>query len=340
MSSIEQSALAPSLSIVIPCYDEALVLPETLYRLRALLSSLAAEGAIAATSTLLFVDDGSSDETYALLRAAAVDDPRVEVLKLSRNFGHQNALFAGLAHSRAELTLSMDADLQDDPSVIHEMLRAAREGAKVVYGVRKRRDKDRAIKRVPAQLYYRVLRVLGIEIVEDHADFRLLHRDALGALLRFEEVHLFLRGMVPLIGFPSKIVHYDRGERFAGETKYSARKMFRLALDGITSFSAAPLHLIAWLGVLISLSAIGLAVWALIIRVLGFAIPGWASIVVPLYFIGGIQLLSLGVIGIYLSKIYAESKKRPRYIVEEFKLNGIKDDTQKRLEMSPEIDDA
>lgn len=320
MSSIEQSALAPSLSIVIPCYDEALVLPETLYRLRQLMRGLIREGAISETSTLLFVDDGSKDETYALLCEAAREDSLIEVLKLSRNFGHQNALFAGLAHSKAELTLSMDADLQDDPNVIREMLEAAREGAKVIYGVRSRRDKDSLAKRVPAQLYYRLLRLLGIEIIEDHADFRLLHRDALDALLRFDEVHLFLRGMVPLIGFPSKIVRYDRAERFAGETKYSARKMFRLALDGITSFSAAPLHLIAWLGVLVSVSAIGLAVWALMIRLLGVAIPGWASIVVPLYFIGGIQLLALGVIGIYVSKIYAEAKKRPRYIVEDFTL--------------------
>ena len=322
MSSIhpqnEEIANAPTLSIVIPCYDEELVLPETLSRLRTLLDDLAEEGAIAAESTLLFVDDGSKDDTYRFLSEAATEDCRVEVLKLSRNFGHQNALFAGLAHSRADFTLSMDADLQDDPAVIRDMLVAAKEGAKVVYGVRRRRDKDRLIKRVPARLYYRILRLVGIEIIEDHADFRLLHRDALNALLQFDEVHLFLRGMVPLIDFPSRIVHYDRAERFAGETKYSPRKMLRLALDGITSFSAAPLHLIAWLGVLVSLSAIGLAIWALIIRLLGHAIPGWASIVVPLYFIGGIQLLSLGVIGIYLSKIYAESKKRPRYIVEAF----------------------
>lgn len=305
----------PSLCLVVPCKDEAPVLEETTRQLEAVIERLVARGLVA-EATILYVDDGSTDETWALVERLAARSPYVEGLKLSRNFGHQNALYAGLMHTRADVAVSLDADLQDDVTVVETMLEAHREGYEVVYGARRCRRVDSLGKSLPAHIYYKLLHLMGAEVVDDHADFRLLGRRALDALAEFREVHLFLRGLVPLLGFKSKIVYYERQARFAGETKYGPRKMISLALDGITSFTSAPLKLIAWVGLFASITAIGLAIWALSIKLFGRTVPGWTSIVVPLYFLGGLQILATGVLGIYVSKLYGEVKGRPRYIVE------------------------
>lgn len=305
----------PSLCLVVPCKDEAPVLEETTRQLEAVIERLVARGLVA-EATILYVDDGSTDETWALVERLAARSPYVEGLKLSRNFGHQNALYAGLMHTRADVAVSLDADLQDDVTVVETMLEAHREGYEVVYGARRCRRVDSLGKSLPARIYYKLLHLMGAEVVDDHADFRLLGRRALDALAEFREVHLFLRGLVPLLGFKSKIVYYERQARFAGETKYGPRKMISLALDGITSFTSAPLKLIAWVGLFASITAIGLAIWALSIKLFGRTVPGWTSIVVPLYFLGGLQILATGVLGIYVSKLYGEVKGRPRYIVE------------------------
>ncbi|HET9727103.1 MAG TPA: glycosyltransferase, partial [Gemmatimonadales bacterium] len=231
--------------------------------------------------------------------------------------GHQNALLAGLLTGPGEAVISIDADLQDDPAVMHGMLDAYRAGAEIVYGVRRGRDCDTAFKRVTAQGYYRLLAGLGVPVVFNHADYRLLGRRAIEALKEFREVNLFLRGLVPHLGFNNATVYYDRSQRTAGESKYPLRKMLRLALDGVTSFSALPLTLITLLGVLVAFGSFVIALWAILVRIFNpAAVPGWASTVVPLYFLGGIQLLSTGIIGQYLAKTYLETKARPRFIID------------------------
>lgn len=305
------------LSLIIPCYNEEEVLPLTLPRLLGLLSLLEARGLVSPQSDVTFVDDGSRDRTWELIEAARRADPRVHGIKLSRNRGHQNALLAGLLCSQADVTISLDADLQDDLEAIPRMLNAHRLGAEIVYGVRARRDTDTWFKRTTARGYYAVLRMFGVDIVPDHADFRLMSRRALEALHGFREVNLFLRGIVPLLGFPTAVVTYDRGTRQAGESKYPLRRMLALALEGIFSFSTVPLRWITWLGLTVSAASLTFAGWAVVVRLFTErAVPGWASTVVPLFFLGGVQLLALGVMGGYLSRVYAEAKQRPRFIIE------------------------
>jgi glycosyltransferase involved in cell wall biosynthesis len=305
------------LAIVVPCFDEEEVLPETARRLTALLQDMMAEGRIAPDSQVVFVDDGSRDRTWDMIETLASVDPRVGGIKLSRNRGHQNALLAGLYTCEADVLLSVDADLQDDIRVIPEMLEAYARGAQVVYGVRKDRTSDGFFKRATAQGFYRLIRALGAESVYNHADFRLMSRRAVEALKSFREVNLFLRGMVPLIGFKSAIVYYTRSERFSGVSKYPMRKMIALALDAVTSFSVAPLRFITGIGFAVFLLSAAMGMWTLWVRLFtDRAVPGWTSTLLPIYLLGGIQILCIGVIGEYLGKVYQETKARPRYIIE------------------------
>jgi len=305
--------------IVIPCHNEELVLGETTRRLAILLQGLNAKGKISSDSKVYFVDDGSRDATWKVICDSAEQQPFVEGIKLSRNRGHQSALLAGLMHAKGDCLISIDADLQDDLSAIEEMVDAHAAGSDIVYGVRKGRKSDTPFKRFSAELYYRILATMGVEIVFNHADYRLMSRRAIDALREFGEVNLFLRGIIPQLGFNSAIVHYERAERFAGESKYPLSKMLALAVQGVTSFSVVPLRIITTLGLLISVLSFGIGLWALWLRVFTEeAIPGWASTVLPMYLLGGIQLFSLGVIGEYLGKIYLETKRRPRYFIEEF----------------------
>lgn len=305
------------LCIVVPCYNEEAVLPETANRLQALLAELSSRGKISADSHVLFVDDGSHDRSWVLIEALAQSSPVFRGLKLSRNRGHQNALMAGLKEAEGDAVISMDVDLQDDPGAIEAMLDAHLTGAEIVYGVRQLRAHDSVFKRLSAEAYYRLLARFGVEVVFNHADYRLLGRQALTALARFEESNLFLRGIIPLLGFPSSIVYYERSERFAGESKYPLAQMLALAWQGITSFSPTPLRFITALGLLVSLGSLGFTAWALWVWLFtSNAIPGWTSTVIPLYFLGGIQLLSVGILGEYVAKIYTETKRRPPFFIE------------------------
>ncbi len=305
------------LSIVVPCYNEEAVLPETISRLGALKRELIAHQHIAPDSEIILVDDGSRDRTWLQIEQASAADPCVRGIKLSRNRGHQAALIAGLFCAEGDAVVSVDADLQDDLNAIFEMVAACGKGADVVYGVRKRRDTDTFFKRFTAESYYKLLDTLGVEIVFNHADYRLLSRRALEALKQYGESNLFLRGIIPQLGFPSAIVYYDRAERFAGESKYPLKKMLGFAWQGVTSFSAAPLRAITGLGVAVSIISFVVALWALWVRLFSeSAVPGWASTVVPMFFLAGIQLLCIGIIGEYLAKIYLEVKRRPTYFIE------------------------
>ncbi len=306
----------PSLGLVLPCYNEAEVLPETARQLTVLLDALQAEGRIA-SARVYFVDDGSRDATWSLIEDVARADPRFSGLKLSRNRGHQNALMAGLATAKQDAVISLDADLQDDPNVIGAMVDAYRGGAEIVLGVRNDRTSDSVFKRSTARGYYRFLHGLGVDIVADHADYRLMSARALQALAGYTEVNLFLRALVPQLGFSVATVPYRRAERFAGESKYPLRKMLGFAFEGVTSFSTRPLRLITIIGIAVSSVSFFLALWALVTAVfMRSTVPGWASTVVPIYFICGVQLLCVGIIGEYVGKIYLETKRRPRFIVD------------------------
>jgi polyisoprenyl-phosphate glycosyltransferase len=305
------------LAIVVPCFNEEAVLPQTMGALLQVLDKLIQVGKISSASQVCFVDDGSTDRTWALIEEHAARDNRVHGVKLSRNHGHQKALLAGLMTASGDAVVSIDADLQDDVHVIERMVDELRAGRHVVLGVRDDRSADSWRKRIFAETYYRLLRRMGVDLVFNHADFRLLSRRALDTLKEYSEVNLFLRGVIPTIGFPTAIVRYDRKERFAGETKYTLRKMLSLAVEGVTSFSALPLRMIAALGIMIFLGSIGLSLWVVGIRLFSQdVVPGWASSVLPMYFLGGVQLLSIGIVGEYVAKIYMETKRRPRFIVE------------------------
>ncbi|MEH6811962.1 MAG: glycosyltransferase family 2 protein [Motiliproteus sp.] len=313
-----------TLNIVVPCYNEEAVLPETLRRLLVVLDQLQQQDKVSASSQIYCVDDGSSDNTWALIEQHAALDARVCGIKLSANRGHQNALLAGLLSVEGDAVISIDADLQDDIGIIEEMVDAFHDGSDVVYGVRRRRDQDTLFKRLSARCFYRILQLMRVQIQFDHADFRLMSRRALDALKEYSEVNLFLRGLIPTIGFPSKVIKYDRHSRFAGESKYPFYRMLALAVDGITSFSAVPLRMIAGLGILIFILSLLLSFWALWIRMFSVdAVPGWASSVLPTYLLGGLQLFSTGVVGEYVAKTYLETKRRPRFIIE--KVLGQKD---------------
>ncbi|PZP29697.1 MAG: glycosyltransferase [Roseateles depolymerans] len=305
------------IAIVVPCYNEQEVLRETNMRLMALLDRLAACGAIATNSAVHYVDDGSRDATWAIIADLAAADPRVRGIKLSRNRGHQAALLAGLLTVEGDALVSIDADLQDDVNVIEKMVAEFASGAEVVYGVRDSRATDTAFKRNTALAYYGLMRRMGVDLVHNHADFRLMGRRAIEALREYGEVNMFLRGIVPLIGYRAATVKYDRAERFAGVSKYPLRKMLTFAIEGITSFSVVPLRLITLLGFFVSVFSFLMILYVVYGTLVQKAVvPGWASSVVPIYFLGGIQLLAMGVIGEYVAKIYMESKHRPRYFIE------------------------
>ncbi len=307
----------PQIAIVVPCYNEEEVLPTTIERLLALKDGLVQEGLIASTSTITFVDDGSRDTTWSLIENAVKASPSIHGIKLSKNFGHQNALIAGLLNVEGDAVVSIDADLQDDLSAIREMVVRYLDEAEVVYGVRKHRQSDTLFKRLTAEGYYKLLASFGVDIVFNHADYRLLGRSALNALKDFGETNLFLRGIIPQLGFKSASVYYKREERFAGESKYPIKKMFALAWDGLTSFSPMPLRVITAFGMVVSVFTFLMSIFVLIYKLFfDGSVPGWASTVMPIFFLGGVQLLSLGVIGEYIYKIYSEVKHRPRYIVE------------------------
>ena len=303
----------PTLTIVVPCYNEEDVLPETARRLDILLTKLIDDNCIAAHSHVCFVDDGSKDRTWSIIKTLRDSSSKFGGIRLSRNRGHQIALMAGLLAAPGDIMISVDVDLQDDLDAISKMLNAAAAGADIVYGVRSARTTDTTIKRLTAHFYYHLLRLLNVEIIFDHADFRLMTRRAVEALRQYEESNLFLRALVPLLGFKSSIVSYERSERWAGTSKYPIGKMLGLALEGITSFSTRPLRLVTILGFGISCLAFIFAAWAIFATlVLKATIPGWASTVIPIYMICGVQLFCTGVIGEYIGKIYLESKRRPR----------------------------
>jgi glycosyltransferase involved in cell wall biosynthesis len=314
---IKPSQAPVFLNFVVPCYNEELVLGETARQIEALLEALRKGNVISDDSGVVYVDDGSIDDTWRLIESLNGCDSRCHGVKLSRNRGHQNALLAGLLSAPGDVLISMDADLQDDLAAVPRMLAEHAAGAEIVYGVRAARDSDSMFKRRSARAYYALLRRFGVEVLPDHADFRLMSRNSITALGGFREVNLFLRGIVPLLGFKTAVVAYDRLPRTAGVSKYPLGRMMALALDGIFSFSTVPLTWITMLGGVVSVLSIGIAFWALGVRLFSDrAIPGWTSTVVPLFLLGGVQLLSLGVIGSYVSRIYAETKQRPRFIIE------------------------
>ncbi len=308
------------LYLVIPCYNEEEVLPETSKRLREKYDTLIGAGKISPDSKIVFVNDGSKDRTWEMIRDLHKADPTFRGICLSRNKGHQNALMAGLmtVKSECDAAISMDADLQDDINAIDEMVDRFAEGYEVVYGVRSSRKKDSFFKRTTAQGFYKVMRAMGVETVYNHADYRLMSRRALEALSEFDEVNLFLRGIVPLVGFRSTEVTYERGERFAGESKYPLKKMLAFATEGITSMSVKPIRMITTLGFLVFLVSLGVLVYSIIRKLTGDTVPGWAFLAVSIWALGGIQLLAIGVIGEYIGKIYLETKHRPKFIVAEY----------------------
>lgn len=322
---------APILYIVIPCYNEETVLPVTHTLFLGKLDSLIQNKKISENSRVLFVDDGSKDNTWTVISDLRVKNPRVEGLKLSRNQGHQNALLAGLmtAKDYADITISIDCDGQDDVDAMDKMLEEYEDGAEIVYGVRAARDTDTVFKRTTAKWYYKILNLLGAEVVYNHADYRLMSRRALEALSQFHEVNLFLRGLIPLVGFKSSSVYYDRKERMAGESHYPLSKMLSLGFNGITSLSVRPLKLITSLGFLMSLVSLIAVIVTVIIKLFGYTVQGWTSLLCVIFLLGGIQIFCLGVIGEYIGKMYAETKARPRYIIEKNTLENTNENEKK-----------
>jgi len=309
----------PVLYIVIPCYNEEKVLPITAPLFRGKILELVQSGKISPESRVLFVNDGSRDDTWNIIRKLAQEDRVYTGISLSRNRGHQNALLGGLmeAMDKCDITISIDCDGQDDLDAMNAMVDAYREGAEIVYGVRSKRDTDTFFKRFTAEGFYRLLKWMGAEVVFNHADYRLVSARALKEFANFREVNIYLRGMFPLVGFKSTCVYYERYERIAGESHYPLKKMLALAFDGITSLSIKPIRLITGLGVGISMVAFLLIVYALVSYFTGNVVSGWASSLIATCFLGGIQLISLGVIGEYVGKIYLETKARPRFIIGE-----------------------
>ena len=307
------------LYIVVPCYNEEEVLPETSKRLKEKVTGLIAAGKVSERSRILFVNDGSKDRTWALISELHAADPIFSGVDLSRNRGHQNALLAGLmtAKDRCDMAISMDADLQDDVDAVDRMVEEYYAGCDIVYGVRSSRKKDTFFKRFTAEGFYRVMNLLGAETVFNHADYRLLSKRALEGLSEFKEVNLFLRGIVPMIGYRTATVEYERGERFAGESKYPLKKMLAFAMEGITSLSTKPLKMITGLGFFIFLVSIAMLIYSVVRWATGETILGWASVICSVWAIGGLILLSLGVMGEYIGKIYLETKARPRFLIRE-----------------------
>jgi len=306
------------LGIVVPCHNEEEVLAETTSRLLSLLTRLVQLGKVSPDSVIYYVDDGSRDETWSLIEGFSHSHKQVAGIKLSRNQGHQNALLAGLFTAKDyDALISIDADLQDDIDAIEQMVEEYEQGAEIVYGVRDDRTTDSRFKRSTAESFYHLMRIFGVDIVHNHADYRLMSRKVIDAFKQYGEVNLFIRGIVPLLGFRSAIVYYKRAERFAGESKYPLKRMIAFALEGITSFSVMPLRIITILGLLIFAFSMLMSLYILGIKLItDQAVPGWTSTVLPVYLLGGIQILCIGIIGEYLGKIYKETKNRPRYIIE------------------------
>ena len=311
--------MAELLYLVVPCYNEEEVLPETSKRLGVKLRTLIEAGRVDPDSRILFVDDGSSDQTWQMIEGLHREDKIFSGLKLSRNRGHQNALLAGLmsAKDRADITISMDADLQDDVDVIDSFLAHREQGCEIVYGVRSDRKTDTVLKRMTAQSFYKLMKYLGADLIYNHADCRLMSRRALDGLSMYGEANLFLRGIIPLIGYKTAISTYERAERFAGESKYPFRKMVAFAAEGITSFSVKPLKLIRNIGILMMAVSMAISLYSLLAYLLSWSFAGWSAMVGSLWFLSGLNLTALGIVGVYTGKIYAETKKRPRYIVED-----------------------
>ena len=311
--------MADILYIVVPCYNEEEVLPETSRRLKEKLEALIAAGTISEESRVLFVNDGSRDRTWSLIEGLHRSDQRFSGVNLTRNRGHQNALLAGLmtARDKADMVISMDADLQDDIDAVDAMVEKYYGGCDIVYGVRSSREKDTFFKRFTAEGFYRLMNFLGAETVFNHADYRLMSRRALEGLSQFKEVNLFLRGIVPMIGYTTGTVEYERGERFAGESKYPLKKMLSFAMEGITSLSTKPIRYITALGFLVFAVSLAMLIYSIVRWAMGATILGWASLICSIWAIGGLILLALGVIGEYIGKIYLETKERPRFLIRE-----------------------
>ncbi len=305
------------LSLVLPCYNEEEVLEETSIKLLSLFKSLIESSKINEESTIYFVDDGSSDDTWDIIETLSEKNKYISGIKLSRNFGHQNALLSALLTVNGDVVISIDADLQDDISMIEKMIDQYNDDNDIVYGVKMKRDADSVFKRITAEGFYKIMHLMGVNIVYNHADFRLLSRRVIEHLKEYKEVNLFLRGLVPMVGFKSTTVSYDISDRTAGESKFPLRRMLAFAWNGISSFSVKPLRLITTIGFFLFISTLFMMIHSLwIVFFTNEAVPGWASTVLPIYFLGGVQMLSIGIIGEYIGKIYLEIKARPRYIIE------------------------
>lgn len=306
------------LTIIIPAYNETEILADSVARLRKIETSLVTDGLINDASDMLIVDDGSKDDTWAIIEHLHQEDPLVCGLKFSRNFGHQSALIAGMTEAvkESDMMVSIDADLQDDPDKIVDMVKAHQNGADIVYGVRGSRESDSWFKRTTARTYYALLRFLGVDLVPDHADFRLTSKRATETFLSYPERNMFIRGIIPKLGFPSEKVYYDRTPRMAGESKYPLRKMLAFAWDGITSLSIAPVRMILALGIIALVISIIMAIYSLVTKLTGDTVHGWSSLMLSIWFLGGLQMISLSIIGEYIGKMSVEVKHRPRYTVE------------------------
>lgn len=318
---LEVTVLIPVLYVVIPCYNEEEVLRENNKRLNIKIENMIKAGIISEKSRIMYVDDGSRDKTWNIICELYENNKYSLGLRLSKNRGHQNALLAGLFESAkySDIVISMDADLQDDIEVMDEFVKEYNLGSDIVYGVRNSRKKDTAFKRGTALMFYRLMKTLGVDMVYNHADYRLMSKRAIETLESYKEVNLFLRGIVPLIGFKTSQVEYERGERFAGESKYPLNKMIQFAIEGITSFSVRPIRIITVSGIIISLVSLIMIIYSVIGHFLGYTITGWTTLVVALYFLGGFQIFSIGIVGEYIGKIYLEVKQRPRYTIAERK---------------------
>lgn len=310
--------MANLLTIVTPCFNEEDVLPETIQELGRIINDLIKEQLVDPDSKVLFVDDGSQDNTWQMIEEYTEEFPWSTGIKFNRNYGHQNALIAGMqtAVKFSDLIITIDADLQDDVNAIPKMVRKFLAGTDIVYGVRSKRETDTVFKRNTALLFYRLMGKLGVKLVPNGADYRLMSKRAVEKLLEFKEENIFLRGIVPLVGYKSEKVFYERKERFAGTTKYPLKKMIQFAIDGITSFSIAPIHLIFGLGVFIVLMGLGMMIYTIIQGILGNVVAGWSSLMISMWLLGGVQLISLSVLGEYIGKIFDEVKHRPRYTIE------------------------
>lgn len=305
------------LTIVVPCYNEEEVIVEATHQFTLLLNRLIALGKVSHQSRIAYVDDGSKDKTWSLINQLSESNNLVNGIKLSRNRGHQNAVLAGMMFVSGDAVITIDADLQDDISVIEKMVDEYKNGMDIVYGVRTDRSTDTMFKRNTAQMYYKLLSLFGVDMIYNHADFRLMSRRTIESLREYREVNLYLRGIIPLIGFKSTCLEYSRKERFAGTSKYPFTKMLKLAVDGVTSFSVVPLQMITYLGFIVFTASFGILTWVFSVALFtNESVPGWASTVLPIYFLGGLQILCLGVIGSYLGKIYIESKSRPKYFID------------------------